>query len=190
MVIKYPGQSMQEACLHAEQFICAYDGDVYGKREAKKLARRDAREYIRQSKVGQPRLVKTPVNPLLSTAPEGAIRSRDKRLGFYFVLPDNTAEMMINPPQYGYDRDALGDDEARQCAAHELARKEASNPSARLHIDTTDFLPTFYRPVVSTDGVYELDPEAAEPFLARNRQHLDDLDPEMLAEMDRLFGSD
>jgi len=96
---------------------------------------------------------------------------------------------MVNPPQYGYDRDALGDDEARRRAEQELARKQAANPSASLHIETSDFLTTFYRPVADADGVYEVDPEAAEPFLTRNREQLKELDPEMLAKIDRLLGS-
>src|SRR4051794_37147631 len=130
MVVQYPGQSMQEACLHAEQYLGAYDSDVYGKRQAKKLAQKAGRDYIfHGANVGQPRMVKTPLDPRLGTASEGAIRSRDQRLGFYFVMPATPAEMMTNPPRLAWDRDVLGENEARCKAEVELAELQASHPS-------------------------------------------------------------
>lgn len=64
MVVQLRGQSMQEACAHPEQFLCSYDGSVYGDRQAKKMAKKVGRDYIfRGANVGQPRLVKTPMEP-------------------------------------------------------------------------------------------------------------------------------
>jgi hypothetical protein len=187
MVIQYPGQSMQEAVLHADQFICAFDSDVHGKRQAKKLARQAGRDYIfRGPNVGQPRLVKTPVHPTLGTAPESAIRSRDRQRGFYWVSPANIAQVAIDPPRFAYDRDVLGEREAKQRADQELAERQRHDRSAPLTIQGSDFLAEFYRPS-SEEGVYELDREAAEPFLERNRAQLEELDPEDFAEIDRLM---
>jgi hypothetical protein len=62
-VVQLPGQAMQEATAHPEQFLCAYDGGIYGDRQAKKMARRAGREYISTGGIGQPRLVKTPMEP-------------------------------------------------------------------------------------------------------------------------------
>lgn len=63
MVIQLRGQSIQEAVVHPRQFLCSYDGDVYGDREAKKMAKRVGRDYIRKGGPGQPRLVKSPLEP-------------------------------------------------------------------------------------------------------------------------------
>jgi hypothetical protein len=184
MVVQYRGQSMQEACLHAEQFLCAYDSDLYGKREAKKLARQAGRDYIfRGANVGQPRLVKTPMDPRLATASEEAIRSRDQRLGFYFVMPATPAEMMTDPPRFAWDRDVLSEGEARRKAEQELAELQANQPSSRLTVQGADFLAPFYRPVAGADGVYELDPEAWEPLRRRNLEQLEQLDPSELAQL-------
>ena len=186
IVIKYPGQSMQEAVLQADQFICAYDSDVHGKRQAKKLARKDARDYIRGSTVGQPRLVKTPLHPSLGSAPDGTIRSRDRQRGFYWVGPATFAQMSIDPPRQAYDRDVLGEREAKRRAEQELAERQGQDPSARLTLQGSDFIAGFYRPSAE-EGVWELDREAAEPFLERNRAELEELDPDELAEIDRLI---
>jgi hypothetical protein len=54
---------MQEAGAHPDQLLCSFDGAVYGDREAKKMARRAGRDYISSRGPGQPRLVKTPLEP-------------------------------------------------------------------------------------------------------------------------------
>ncbi len=161
-VIKLPGQSMEEACTRSEQFICVYDGDVYGDRQAKKMAKRAGVEYIRHgANIGQPRLVKTPIDPRAGTAPEGAIYSRDRQRGFYWVAPENLQDM-LGFPDRAYDRDVLGDDEARRLAEEELARESsAAEHVSRLKVHGSDFLATFYRPLPGADGVYALDIEAA-----------------------------
>jgi hypothetical protein len=61
--VQLPSQSMQQATAHPEQMLCAYDAGIYGDRQAKKMARRVGREYIRSRGPGQPRLVKTPLEP-------------------------------------------------------------------------------------------------------------------------------
>jgi hypothetical protein len=176
IVIQYPGQSMQEAVLHADQFICAYDSDVHGKRQAKKMARKDARDDIfRGANLGQPRLVKTPMPPSLGSAPEGSLRSHDRQRGFYWIGPASLAQMWVDPPRLAYDRDVLGEREAKRRAEQELAERQEQDPSTQLTLQGSDFLAEFYRPS-SEDGVYELDREAAEPFLERNRAELEDLD--------------
>ena len=187
IVIKYPGQSMQEAVLHADQFICAYDSDVHGKRQAQKLARKDARDYIyRGPNLGQPRLVKTPSHPSLGAAPDGTIRSRDRQRGFYWVGPASVAQIAVEPPRLAYDRDVLGEREAKRRAEQELAERQRQDPSARMTIQGSDFIAGFYR-LSAEEGVYELDRKAAEPFLERNRAQLEDLNPEDFAEIDRLI---
>ena len=62
-VVQFRGQPMQEATAHPEQLLCSYDGAIYGDRQAKKMARRAGREYISEGGPGQPRLVKTPMEP-------------------------------------------------------------------------------------------------------------------------------
>jgi hypothetical protein len=64
IVIQYRGQSMQEASGQLDQWLCCYDGSVYGEREAKKMAKREGRAYISTGSPGQPRHVKAPVHPL------------------------------------------------------------------------------------------------------------------------------
>lgn len=55
---------MREAIAHPEQFLCMYDGSIYGDRQAKKMAKRVGRDYIfTGANIGQPRLVKTPMEP-------------------------------------------------------------------------------------------------------------------------------
>lgn len=64
MVVQLPGQSMPEAVAHPERFLCSYDGSIYGDRQAKKMAKRAGRDYIfKGANYGQPRLVKTPMEP-------------------------------------------------------------------------------------------------------------------------------
>lgn len=63
IVIQHRGQSMQEACAHRDQFLCCYDGSIYGDREAKKMAKRVGKDYIFSDGPGQPRHVKTPMEP-------------------------------------------------------------------------------------------------------------------------------
>ncbi len=64
IVVQYPGQSMPEAIVHPEQFLCSYDGGIYGDRQAKKMAKRVGRDYISKgANYGQPRAVKTPMEP-------------------------------------------------------------------------------------------------------------------------------
>jgi hypothetical protein len=54
---------MQESCAHPEQWLCSYDGSIYGDRSAKKMAKRVGRQYIFAGGPGQPRYVKTPMEP-------------------------------------------------------------------------------------------------------------------------------
>jgi hypothetical protein len=166
IVIKLPGQSMQEASTRADQIICAYDGAVYGDRNAKKMAKRDGADYIRHGpNVGQPRLVKAPVDPRAATAPEGAIYSRDRQRGFYWVGPENPAEMaVLGLPEHAYDRDVLGEKEAMRRAEGDLAEirtmlASAGASSLRLTVHGSDFLASVYQPVEDADGVYVLDVE-------------------------------
>lgn len=64
MVVQFRGQSMQEASANPAQFLCSYDGAVYGDRQAKKMAKKVGRDYIfHGANAGQPRLVKTPMEP-------------------------------------------------------------------------------------------------------------------------------
>ncbi len=62
-VVQIRGQSMQEATGNPGQFLCAYDGALHGDRQAKKMAKKIGREYISGGGPGQPRLVKTPLEP-------------------------------------------------------------------------------------------------------------------------------
>lgn len=64
MVVQLRRQSMREAILDPTQFLCSYDGSIYGDRAAKKMAKKVGRDYIYHGlNVGQPRLVKTPMEP-------------------------------------------------------------------------------------------------------------------------------
>ncbi len=63
IVVKQRGQSMREATATRSQLLCSYDGSVYGDRQAKKMARGVGSDYIKAGGPGQPRLVKTPMEP-------------------------------------------------------------------------------------------------------------------------------
>jgi hypothetical protein len=64
IVIEHRGQPAREAAAHPEQYLCSYDGSVYGDRRAKKMAKKVAREYIfKGANIGQPRLIKSPMEP-------------------------------------------------------------------------------------------------------------------------------
>jgi hypothetical protein len=63
IVIKWRGQSMQEATGNPNQMLGSFDGSVYGDRQAKKMAKKLGREYIRSGGPGQPRYVKSPLEP-------------------------------------------------------------------------------------------------------------------------------
>jgi hypothetical protein len=43
--------------------LCAYDGSIYGDRQAKKMAKGVGRDFIRTGALGQPRLIKSPMEP-------------------------------------------------------------------------------------------------------------------------------
>jgi hypothetical protein len=83
IVIVERGQSIQEACTHPNQFLCSYDGSIYGDREAKKMAKRAGKEYIFAHGPGQPRYVKTPMEPF----GEEELREVEKALGRGLIPP-------------------------------------------------------------------------------------------------------
>jgi hypothetical protein len=64
MVVVHRGQSAREAVANPEQWLCMYDGAIYGDRQAKKMAKKVGRDYIRANGPGQPRLIKSPLEPL------------------------------------------------------------------------------------------------------------------------------
>jgi len=64
IVVQDRGQSMQEATAQPDQLLCSYDGSIYGNRQAKKMAKKAGRDYIwKGANLGQPRLVKSPMQP-------------------------------------------------------------------------------------------------------------------------------
>jgi hypothetical protein len=63
IVVQFRGQPMREACANPSQLLCSYDGAIYGDREAKKMAKRVGKEYIFAHGPGQPRYVKSPMQP-------------------------------------------------------------------------------------------------------------------------------
>lgn len=60
---------------------------------------------------------------------------------------------MTDPPRLAYDRDVLGEREAKRRADQELAELQRHDPSAPLTTQGSDFLVEFYRPS-SEEGVY------------------------------------
>ena len=54
---------MSEVILDQARFLCSFDGGAHGDRQAKKMAKRVGKEYIHTGAPGQPRLVKSPLEP-------------------------------------------------------------------------------------------------------------------------------
>jgi hypothetical protein len=96
IVIKHGGQSMQEACANPEQFLCSYDGAIYGEREAKKMAKRVGKDYIFSGGPGQPRHVKTPMEPF----GEDEFKEVEKALDRGLVPPGMD---LASPQALGFD---------------------------------------------------------------------------------------
>jgi hypothetical protein len=63
IVVVLKGESLQEAMADEGAWNCAYDGSVYGDREAKKMAKYSARNYIDMGSPGRPRLIKSAEMP-------------------------------------------------------------------------------------------------------------------------------
>lgn len=103
MVVQLRGQSMQEACAHPEQFLCSYDGSVYGDRQAKKMAKKIGRDYIfKGANVGQPRLVKTPMEPFGKEELVAVTDALDRGLvppGMTLEASQQLREMMADDPE-------------------------------------------------------------------------------------------
>jgi hypothetical protein len=63
IVVVLKGESLEEAMANEGAWNCTYDGSVYGDREAKKMAKDSARDYIDMGSPGRPRLIKSPAMP-------------------------------------------------------------------------------------------------------------------------------
>jgi hypothetical protein len=139
MVVQMRGQSMQEACAHPEQLLCSYDGGIYGDRQAKKMAKKVGRDYIfKGANVGQPRLVKTPMEPFGAEELADVERALAKGL----VPPGMTLEA-AEQLREAMDEDDDGDEEELDDLSPEAAA------AARAHgIDFDEVAIRFEREVV------------------------------------------
>jgi hypothetical protein len=63
VVVVMKGESLEDAMADDGAWNCTYDGSVYGDREAKKMAKYSARNYIDMGGPGRPRLIKSPEMP-------------------------------------------------------------------------------------------------------------------------------
>jgi hypothetical protein len=111
MVVQLRGQSMQEASAHPEQFLCCYDGSVYGDRQAKKMAKKVGRDYIfKGANVGQPRLVKTPMEPFGKEELAEVADALERGLvppGMTLEAAQQLRDMTSDDPEEDGDRPAL-----------------------------------------------------------------------------------
>ena len=127
------------------------------------MARQAGRDFIRSSSVGQPRLVKTPIDPQLGFPPidEEVIYSRDRQLGFYWVAPQRMEDLpAYGHPHLAFNRDVLGETRARKMAEAEMEKQQARAAQVgedlpELTVHGSDYLLGPY--VRSSDGVYVYD---------------------------------
>jgi hypothetical protein len=57
------GERMEDVVADRSRYLGAFDGNVHGDRQAKKLAKQVGKDYIATGAPGQPRLVKSPLEP-------------------------------------------------------------------------------------------------------------------------------
>jgi hypothetical protein len=63
IVVQFRGEAMRDAVADPTRLLCSFDGSIHGDREAKKMAKGVGHDYIKADGPGQPRLVKTPMEP-------------------------------------------------------------------------------------------------------------------------------
>jgi hypothetical protein len=100
IVIVYPTESLEEAVTRPHRLFCSFDGEEgwRSNRRAKKLARKFGREWIRGEAEGQPRYVKTRVEPfshdqLFAADPQEEARRLPRR-------KDRVLPFRENPPPW------------------------------------------------------------------------------------------
>jgi hypothetical protein len=143
-VVQLRGQSMKEACADPAQFLCSYDGGTYGERQAKKMAKRVASDYIfKGANIGQPRLLKTPLEPFGAEEFADVERALAKGL----VPPGMTLEAAEQ--LRGALEDAAEDDEGEEGDEDDDYLSSEAAAAARAHgIDFDQLAIGFERKVV------------------------------------------
>lgn len=104
--VQFRGERMQDIVSERSRYLGAFDGDAHGDRQAKKLAKQIGKDYIATGSPGQPRLVKSPLEPFNNDL-FAAQAAADEYPGDLDVEPD----------------DFDGDDEALFTAVGELWRE-------------------------------------------------------------------